>query len=78
MCVCWMLCCILGGKGSKSVMMESTSYTDMNAANEREAERKRQAKMFQTSGILTNLLEDYDSRLRPQFGGDPVEVNLDV
>ena len=73
-----MLCCILGGKGSKSVMMESTSYTDMNAANEREAERKRQAKMFQTSGILTNLLEDYDSRLRPQFGGDPVEVNLDV
>ena len=55
---------------------ESTSYTDGSASEERDKEINRQAKMFKTSSILAGLLEDYDSRLRPQFGGDPVEVDV--
>ncbi|XP_063717209.1 glycine receptor subunit alphaZ1-like [Symsagittifera roscoffensis] len=63
-------------KSSSNVWSESTSYTDGSASEERDKEINRQAKMFKTSSILAGLLEDYDSRLRPQFGGDPVEVDV--
>ena len=32
--------------------------------------------MAETSKVLRDLLKDYDSRLRPNFGGSPVIVNV--
>ncbi len=38
--------------------------------------RMRRDASADTSKILNNLLANYDRRLRPQFGGDPVMVNV--
>ena len=59
-----------------SMISESIRYSNSELAKDQDAEFKRQAKMFRTSKILSGLLQDYDSRLRPQFGGDPVEVDI--
>ena len=57
-------------------MIESISYSDADRLRTQDAELKRQAKMFKTSNILSSLLQDYDSRLRPKFGEEPVDVDV--
>ena len=41
-----------------------------------QAEQDRKQIMIETSKVLDTLLQDYDNRLRPGFGGDPVMVNV--
>ncbi|XP_075262346.1 gamma-aminobutyric acid receptor subunit pi-like [Convolutriloba macropyga] len=59
---------------------KSQSIKNRSAALYREQamaeELKRQEKMRETTKVLVSLLKDYDSRLRPNFGGDAVQVNV--
>ena len=41
-----------------------------------QSEKDRKEFMMETSRVLDNLLQDYDNRLRPSFGGAPIQVNV--